>query len=190
MAEEIVNNKTNEEENINTTEEVNSSDGTQNTDEPVVEQRIPYDRFKQKVDEANALKEKLAKIERQQQAEETRQLEEQNEYKTLYNQALDTIKQAEADALTQKKESLLTKAGYNEAQIDKLSKLVDGDDEETIKASIESLKETFPVAAKKYADPSVGNDKGTTPEQVEGEDIGRKLFDRLLANGKIKGFKK
>src|SRR5699024_5743871 len=56
-------------ESLNTEEQDNKQEGGENV-------RIPYDRFKQKVDEANALKEKLAEIEREQEAAKRKELEE------------------------------------------------------------------------------------------------------------------
>ena len=69
-------------QDVNKAEDVvtDSSDGTENTakddDKQTQDNRIPYERFKQKVDEANALKEKLAEIEREQEAAKRKELEE------------------------------------------------------------------------------------------------------------------
>ena len=79
MADEI---KNEVETNI---DEATSTDESLNTEEQkeVDNQRIPYDRFKAKVDEANALKEKLAEIERQQEEAKRKELEETEQYKEL-----------------------------------------------------------------------------------------------------------
>src|SRR5699024_5560813 len=105
-----------------------------------------------------------------------------------YEQAQATIEQQQADALNVKKESLLVQAGYSDEQTAKLSKLVEGNTDEEISQSIEDLKATFPVK-QKYVDPSVGNGKKETPEKVDGEDVGRNMFESLLKSGKIRGFK-
>src|SRR5690625_5407828 len=108
-------------------DDTNPSDETKNTDEHNVDNKIPYDRFKAKVDEANALKEKLAEIERQQEEAKRKELEEQNEYKTLYEQALEQAEQAKQEALGIKKNALLAQAGYGEEQTKLLAKLVEGE---------------------------------------------------------------
>src|SRR5690625_1281336 len=136
-------------------DETEASDETENTEETVVENRIPYERFKAKVDEANALKERLAEIERQQEDARHKELEENEQYKELYEQAHETIEKQKEDALNVKKESLLVQAGYSDEQTAKLSKLVEGNTDEEISQSIEDLKATFPVK-QKYVDPSAG----------------------------------
>ena len=70
MDNEIKDEQTQETVNEETTnkDEAVTSDETKNTQEheQQVENKIPYDRFKSKVDEVNALKEKLGQIEREQ----------------------------------------------------------------------------------------------------------------------------
>src|SRR5699024_11234874 len=77
------------------TEEQSEQDGKGGDD-----RRIPYERFKQKVDEANALKEKLAEIEREQAEAEKAELEAQNKYKELYEQDLQEKEQAEQEEIS------------------------------------------------------------------------------------------
>src|SRR5690625_3200805 len=141
MADEI---KNEVETNI---DEATSTDESLNTEEQkeVDNQRIPYDRFKAKVDEANALKEKLAEIERQQEEAKRKELEEQNEYKTLYEQALEQAEQAKQEALATKKSALLAQAGYGEEQTKLLAKLVEGETDEEISESIKLLQATIPA---------------------------------------------
>src|SRR5690625_6154158 len=116
-------------------DEATSTDESLNTEEQkeVDNQRIPYDRFKAKVDEANALKEKLAEIEKEQEEAKRKELEEKEEYKTLYEKALEDAEQAKQEALSIKKNALLLQAGYGEEQAKLLVKLVEGEDEESIK---------------------------------------------------------
>src|SRR5690625_2232355 len=120
MADEIKN-----EVKTNIDEETSSTDESLTTEEQkeVDNQRIPYDRFKAKVDEANALKEKLAEIERQQEEAKRKELEEQNEYKTLYEQAVQEKEQAKQEALNLRKQTLLSQAGYDNEQSKLLVKL-------------------------------------------------------------------
>ena len=172
----------------NTNTDDNSSDGTENTDDTGVDNRIPYDRFKQKVDEVNALKSKLDQIEKEQEAAKRKELEDQNKYKELYEQALETIEESKKAIVQQTKESLLTNAGYSDEQVTRLSKLVEGDSEEEMNTSIDEIKKLFPVE-QDYADPSVNNGSNIDPTPTDGEDVGKSMFEKLLNSGKIRGFK-
>src|SRR5690625_1645991 len=160
-------------------DETDSTDETQNTDEETkVDNPIPYDRFKAKVDEANALKKKLAEIEKAQAEAERKKLEEQNEYKTLYEQALEQAEQAKQEALGIKKNALLTQAGYSSEQAQLLVKLVEGESDEEIMESIKLLKATVP-AQDEYGDPSAMNGAKEKPETVGADEIGVKAFERI-----------
>jgi len=158
-----------------------SSTGTQNTDtssDNTASQKIPYDRFKAKVDEANALKAKLDAIEAEKEAEKTKQLEEQNEYKTLYEQAIAQVAEFKQEAVNTKKRSLLQQVGYNDEQVAQLLKLVDGDSDDAIALSVETIKATFPVKPA-YVDPSVDNGMKQKPATKDATDLGRSLYERL-----------
>lgn len=150
-------------------------------------QRIPYDRFKQKVDEVNRLKKILDEKEAEEKAAKIEALKEQDKYKELYETVLEELEDIKSSNVQNVKAKLLKEAGYKEEQVERLSKLVDGDTEEEILASIDDLQVVFPT--KTYVDPSPDNRKRTTPEPVDGEDIGKSMFDRLLKSGKLKGFK-
>src|SRR5690625_3610687 len=78
MADEIKHEQVDEE--ATNIDESTPTDESLKTDEPkgVDSKHIPYDRFKAKVDEANALKEKLAEFENAQAEAERKKLEEQN----------------------------------------------------------------------------------------------------------------
>ena len=171
--------KSNEErKESNTTDESLNTEGQEETKKNNVDNRIPYDRFKQKVDEANALKEKLAEIERKQEEDKRKELEEQNEYKTLYEQAKKDAEQAKQEALNVKKDALLTQAGYSQEQAKLLVKLVDGEDDEEILESIKQLRAAIP-AQDNYADPSAMNGKKDKPETVGADEVGAKVFERI-----------
>src|SRR5699024_12315162 len=80
-----------------------STDASENTEEQgVTSKRIPYDRFKQKVDEVNALKEKLDQFEKEQAENERKELEEQEKYKELYEQAQAEIESVHAQRIEDK----------------------------------------------------------------------------------------
>src|SRR5690625_3804331 len=119
--------------NIDETNPTDESLKTEEQKEAIVDTKIPYERFKAKVDEANALKEKLAEIEKEQEEAKRKELEEKEEYKTLYEKALEDAEQAKQEALSIKKNALLLQAGYGEEQAKLLVKLVEGEDEESIK---------------------------------------------------------
>ena len=171
---------------LNNIDETTPTDESLKTEEPkdVDSKHIPYDRFKQKVDEANALKEKLAEIERKQEEDKRKELEEQNEYKTLYEQAKKDAEQAEQEALNVKKDALLTQAGYSQEQAKLLVKLVDGEDDEEISESIKQLRAAIP-AQDNYADPSAMNGKKDKPKTVDAEEVGRNAVSRVLHKIKL-----
>src|SRR5690625_4627602 len=182
MADEIKNEelaKNNEvESETNSTDESLNTEVQEETKKNNVDNRIPYDRFKQKVDEANALKEKLAEIERRQEEAKRKELEEQNEYKTLYEQAKKDAEQAKQEALNVKKDALLTQAGYSQEQAKLLVKLVDGEADEEISDSIKQLRAAIP-AQDNYADPTAMNGKKDKPETVGADEVGAKVFERI-----------
>ena len=168
-----------------TIDEITPADEPLKTDEPKeVDTKIPYDRFKAKVDEANALKEKLAEFEKAQSEKERKELEEREEYKTLYEQALQQAEQAKQESLVIKKNALLMQAGYSQEQTQLLAKLVDGATDEEISESIKLLQATIP-AQDNYADPSALNGAKGKPESVDKEEIGRSAVSRVLHKIKL-----
>src|SRR5690625_5316658 len=91
----------------------NSTDASQNTEEETadkVDNKRPYARFKEKVEEANALKEKLAEIEKEQAEAKRKELEEQENYKALYEQAMADVEAAKTQVLQTTKQTALTQA--------------------------------------------------------------------------------
>src|SRR5690625_4291805 len=182
MADEI---KNEEQTNIDVEQTTNPTDASKNTEEQTnVDNPIPYDRFKQKVDEANALKEKLAEIEREQEEAKRKELEETEQYKELYEQALKQAEQAKQEVLATKKSALLAQAGYSEEQTKLLTKLVEGETDEEISESIKQLKAT--IAAKdNYGDPSAFNGAKEKPKTVDAEEVGRNAVSRVLHKIKL-----
>lgn len=168
-----------ENENIEVT---NQAADTLDPNEQTQEQRIPYDRFKQKVDEANELKRKLAEIESAQAEAERKKLEEQNEFKSLYEQAqaeIERVKaEAQAVAINAKKDSLLTKAGYSEEQIAVLRNTVAGNTDEELAQAVASLSAVIaPKQTYIHQTPLGGGN--TKPPQNDPVSFGRDLFDRV-----------
>src|SRR5690625_1128868 len=148
------------------------------TKESVGNQRIPYERFKAKVDEANALKERLAEIEREQEEAKRKELEETEQYKELYEQALQQAEQAKAEALNTRKSALLTKSGYSDEQAKLLLKLVDGETDEEITESIKQLQATIPTQDN-YGEPNPFNGAKEKPETIDADEIGATMFERV-----------
>lgn len=167
-------------ESLNTAEQMEQEDKREGGED----KRIPYERFKQKVDEANALKEKLAEIEREQAEAEKAELEAQNKYKELYEQALQEKEQARQEALELRKTSLLKSEGYDDEQAKLLVKLIDGDDEDAIAESIKQIKATVPITDN-YADPSTFNGRAAKPKTVDAEELGRNAVSRVLHKIKL-----
>src|SRR5690625_476247 len=171
MADEI---KNEEQTNIDEGKETNPTDESLSTEEQSKEsvgnQRIPYERFKAKVDEANALKEKLAEIEREQEEAKRKELEEQEKYKELYEQALADAKKAQEQAIATRKAAALANAGYSEEQANFLLANVEGETTEEITESIEKLKQVFPIEDG-YGDPNAFNSATQKPETVDADEI-------------------
>ena len=169
------------EELSGTQSEEQSQTGAQQSDNQS-EQKIPYERFKQKVAEANALKEKLAEFERQQSEAETKRLEEANEFKALYEQSQARIAEIEAQAkateLNAKKQSLLLEAGYTADKLADLLDFVTGDDEEGVKASVEKLVRVAPPKALPV-DPAVNGGNRQQPDQQDGTELGKAMYERI-----------
>lgn len=149
-----------------------------------VDKTIPYDRFKAKVDEANALKEKLAAFETAQAEKERKELEDAENYKALYEGAIEKVKQVEQQALLSKKSALLTQAGYDEQTAKLLIKLVDGEDDETIAESIKVLRTSIPTNGE-YGDPGAFNGAKAKPVAVDNEEIGRNAITKVLHKIKL-----
>lgn len=157
--------------------------------EPTVDNKIPYDRFKQKVDEVNELKRKLADLEKAKEDAERKKLEEQNEFKSLYEQTkeeLDKIrKEAETSKLETLRTNLLVNAGYTGEQLERVRKYIVGTDEESLKASLEELKQDIPPKSG-GVDPSVNNPQRQQPQQKDLTEVGTSAYQRLKALGKIR----
>lgn len=165
------------EANVDERQEDKPSDETLNTGE-TNDKRIPYERFKEKVDEVNELKKRLAELERAQEEAKRKELEEKEEYKTLYEQAKIEAEKARQEALLVKKNALLIREGYGEEQAKLLVKLVEGETDEEIAESIKHLKTTIPVNDN-FGDPSAFNSAKEKPEAVGADEVGAKMFEKI-----------
>jgi predicted transcriptional regulator len=155
-------------------------------EKPQVDNKIPYERFKQKVDEVNELKRKLAEIEKERDEAERKKLEEQNEYKALYEKAQAELEKLKMSALDAKKDALLAQAGYTSEQIERYRKYLTGENEDELKASLETLIADIPPKKIVGVDPSVGNNEKQQPKPKDAADVGRSIFQRLKEKGKIR----
>ncbi|WP_141431911.1 hypothetical protein [Bacillus sp. 03113] len=156
---------------------------------PVVDNKIPYDRFKQKVDEANELKRQLAELTKTKEDAERKKLEEQNEFKALYEKAQADLEKIQAEAQTVKleslKTSLLVNAGYTGEQLERVRKYIVGASEEELNASLEELKKDIPPKSL-GVDPGAVNTPRQQPQQKDLAEEGRSIYERLKAAGKIR----
>ncbi|MHC8516781.1 hypothetical protein [Sporosarcina sp. ITBMC105] len=151
--------------------------GAEKTDTEV-DNKVPYDRFKAKVDEANSLKTQLAELQAAQEAAERTKLEEQNEFKSLYEKAQADLAALKADALNAKKDALLAKAGYTDEQVALLRGTIAGESDEELTQAIEGLKAV--IAPKPtYVDPPLGNGERSKTETQDRSEIGVKAFERI-----------
>lgn len=140
----------------------------------ILSDRLKREREKREADEKKARDEA-----------ERKRLEENNEFKSLadkYREELDALKE---DARKAKKVALLTKAGYNDEQIERYGKFVDGDTDEAMAAAVEQLKKDVPPKGN-YVDPAAGNSSRQTPAPKDKEEKGRSLYQRLKAEGRIR----
>lgn len=166
--------KVNTEENTN----VETSAETKNTETKTVENKVPYERFKEKVDEVNKLKERLAALEKEREEAEKRKLEEQNEYKKLYEKAQKELEQFKIQTLNAKKDALLAKAGYSDEQVAVLRNSLTGETDEELEKSLEQLKVVIPPKPR-YVDPSPMNGVRREPEPKDISEIGVKQFEKI-----------
>lgn len=153
---------------------------------PQIDNKIPYERFKQKVDEVNELKKRLAELEKERDEAERKKLEEQNEYKSLYEKTQEDLNKIKLAALDAKKEALLAQAGYTSEQIERYRKYLTGETGEELKESLKVLMTDIPPKKVAYVDPSFGNTEKQQPKPKDSADIGRSLFKRLKEKGRIR----
>lgn len=113
---------------------------------------------------------------------ERERLEKEAEYKTLYEQSQARIAEIEAQAkaseLSAKKQALLIEAGYPADKLADVTDYIMGEDEESLKASIERFKVVAPPV-KAYVDPQSGAGNRKQPDQKDGTEIGKEMYERI-----------
>jgi hypothetical protein len=120
---------------------------------------------------------------------ERKKLEEQNEFKSLYEKTQAELEQIRKDAELTKLDAFTTKllvdAGYIGEQLERVRKYVKGTNEDELKSSLEELKQDIPPKTR-GVDPSTGNPAKPQPKPTDLADEGRSLYERLKAAGKIR----
>lgn len=118
-------------------------------------------------------------LERERQEAEKKRLEEQQQYKELYENLKAEIAEKEKKALEASKRAFMAQAGYTEEQINRYAKFVVGNSEEEIKEALEALKADIPPKPA-YVDPSVMNPPVHPPKQESGYEYGKSLYEKIF----------
>lgn len=164
--------------------ELGASEETKKPDN-LEEQKIPYDRFKAKVDEVNEMRARLDAIEAEKAEARRKELVEQNKFEEIAKDLEAQLQTHKEDALVAKKHAMLAKAGYSEEQIERYAKFVVGDNDDELKKSLDELKAD--VSPKKgYVDPSAGNGAHQLPAKKNPEELGKTAYQRLKGLGRIR----
>ncbi|MEK3887263.1 capsid assembly scaffolding protein Gp46 family protein [Bacillus sp. FSL K6-3431] len=159
-------------------------DDNPTTDEPVKDETPTEPKIEFTQAELDALvQDRLARDRKKREDEaERKRLEDESEYKTLYEQAQQKIAeietQAQADALKAKKQALLIEAGYTAEKLTDALEFITGEDEESMKTSVERFIKLAPPTPT-YVDPSAGNGTKDTPETKDATEYGHELFARI-----------
>ncbi|KEK22477.1 hypothetical protein BAGA_18900 [Bacillus gaemokensis] len=133
---------------------------------------------------AKAKAEADEKAAKERQEAERKELEEKEQFKKLYENLQQQLNEEKGKALEAKKETILVSAGYAPEQIVLIKDLLKGESDEDLKQSLESVKlAVLPLGS--GVDPSPGNSKRDNPEPKDLADVGRELYARLKANGKL-----
>lgn len=109
-------------------------------------------------------------------------LEENNEYKELYEAAQLKIEEAEKaikqSELDRTKADLITAAGYPADKLEMVKRNMHGETPEELTASLDEFKTSFPPEAQ-YTDPSLGNGLRGKPEPQKNSEYGKSLYERI-----------
>lgn len=120
---------------------------------------------------------------------ERKRLEENQEFKSLADQYKAELDKAKEDArlaeLNSKRTTLLVKAGYNEEQVLRYGKFVEGETDEELEAAVEQLKKDVPPTPA-YVDPSANNSSRPKTPAKDKEEKGRSAYQRLKDAGRIR----
>lgn len=144
-----------------------SSAETTNTDKSVVqnEHMIPKSRFDQVNDELKSLRAAQEQADKEREQAELKQLEEQNNFKALYEKAQADAAKAAADLHQATVENIRNRVGAKLGVPDALISRIKGETEEEIEEDAKSVIEALP----KPAAPNVGNQSGEGDAPAGGE---------------------
>ncbi|MDA2638219.1 hypothetical protein ABEY48_20655 [Bacillus mycoides] len=134
---------------------------------------------------ARAKREADEKAEKERQEAERKKLEEQEKYKELYETLEKQLADEKVKALDAKKETLLVGAGYSAEQVVLLKGLLNGETDEELNQSLETVKVTL-LPKGNGADPNPGNHQRQTPSPTDPAEKGKSAFQRLKEKGKIR----
>jgi hypothetical protein len=124
-------------------------------------------------------------------AEEEARKREEGKYKELLEERereLEKLRKEAQDAkLDAKKTDLLSGAGYAPEQLAFARKNLEGETDEELAASLESLKAVFPPKTDEgIGFPNKGNGSRKPPKEADGYDAGRELAKRVLEKKRFK----
>lgn len=121
--------------------------------------------------------------------EETQEQDEvQREIQEYANkiEALDEkLAEFRSNSLLDKKREALRNKNYNDQQIERYVSFIEGNTNEEITQSVISLMNDIPPVDN-YADPSALNGEKQKPKPTDKGEIGRKIAQRLIKEGKIR----
>jgi len=142
-----------------------------NTDTAADEHMIPKSRFDEVNQQLKQLRAEQEKAQREREAAEQQRLEEQNEFKALYEKERQKRETAMAEMkalqLKSMRRSIAADVGLPNGLADRLQ----GETEDEIKADAEALLKTLPKPAAPNLDGGAGNTKRKTPDAPSWDEI-------------------
>lgn len=117
---------------------------------------------------------------------ERKALEEQGEYKKMYEALQDDLREKERQVLEVKKHTLLLKAGYTEEQAERYVKYLTADSEEGLATDLETLKADIPPTAKGVDPSTQGNGQRREHKENSPYDYGKSVLERLKKSGRLR----
>lgn len=122
------------------------------------------------------VQERLDRDRRKREAEaEKKRQEEQGEFKELYDNVRKEFAEYKRDTLI---DTLMLESGYEKDQVERYKKFIEGEEESDIKESLNALIEDIPPKKKETTEPGAYPGRTKEPEQKDGTEIGKELFQR------------
>lgn len=158
-------------------ENVTPTDGTHDDGKITLTQKELDEMIKSRLDREKRQRESA--LEKQRLELEKTQLIEQAKYKELAEQLQKEIDSYKKTAQENKKEALMSKAGYSDEQINRLKKFVTGDTDEELTLSLNELIADIPPNKTGYVDPSVKQPQSIKPQSKDNAEYMKELFARI-----------